>query len=150
MKQQMITLLAATIITASCNSQDIAASQVPSVVLNTLKTKYPAAKDVDWEKHNGYYEAELDINDSTDVTVHIDEAGKLIMWKQEIPVQELPAGVLAAVQSQYKDYRIDDVDQIEKDGTVYYQVELDRQWKRDLKRVYTAEGKDEKTIAYWD
>lgn len=150
MKGQLITLMAATLISTSCSSQDISASKVPSVVLNTLKTKYPAARDVDWEKHNNYYEAELDLNDSTDVTVRIDDAGTLLMQKQEISVQELPNSIMTVIQNQYKDYRVDDVDRIEKAGAVYYQVELNRKLKRDLKRVFANDGREEKSIAYWE
>lgn len=150
MKGKLITLVAAALISASCSSQDISASNVPSVVLNTLKAKYPAAKGVEWEKHGNYYEAELDLNDTTDVTVRIDEAGTVLMQKQEISVQALPASIITVLQDQYKDYRIDDVDRIEKAGTVYYQVELDRKRKPDVKRVFTADGQEEKTLAYWD
>lgn len=131
-------------------SQDIAASSVPSTVMNTFKAKYPAANNVEWEKYSNYYEAELDLNDSTDVAVRIDNSGKLLMQKQEIAVGELPGNIMTAIQNQHSGYKVDDVDKLEKDGAVYYQVELERAFKRDVKRVFSANGQEIKGMAYWE
>lgn len=150
MKGQLLTVVAVTLMTISCRSQDISPNKVPSVVLNTVKAKYPAAQDVDWEKHSNYYEAELDLNDSTEVTLRIDAAGTLLMQKQDVSVYELPNSITTVLQNQYKDYHVDDVEKLEKDGSVYYQVELERNGEKDVKRVFAADGREEKTIAYWE
>jgi hypothetical protein len=150
MKTCMMLLIAVTMMSTSCNGQDIAAAKVPSVVLNAVKEKYPTALDVDWEKHGNQYDAELDLTGGLDVTLRIDEAGMVLMQKQDIAVAELPKAILEAIQNGYKEYRLEDADKIEKGGTVYYQVELDRNWRRDVKLVFSNTGQEEKAIAYWD
>ena len=67
MKKQMILLFPLALLMFSCSGQRISKDKVPSLVLNTLKAKYPLANDVDWEKQGNLYEAELDINDSTEI-----------------------------------------------------------------------------------
>ncbi len=150
MKKQLLISISLGLITISCSSQNIPSDKVPSIVLNAFKAKFPVTNDVDWEKHKNLYEAELDINDSTEVTVLIDEAGKLVMQKQDIPVSELSSGIMAVLQNQYKEHRIDDVEKIEKDGVIYYQVELNVKGKRDLNLVFSADGREEKSISFWD
>src|SRR5688500_14090982 len=108
MKSQVFTLLFVVIIGSSCTGQNIAADKVPSIVLNALKAAHPNATDVEWEKHQKFYEAEFDINDSTDVSVRIDEAGKVVMQKQETPTARLPSGIINAIQQKYLEYVVDD------------------------------------------
>lgn len=137
-------------VVTACNNQNIQSHKVPSVVLNTLKAKYPVIQDVDWEKHNKFYEVEFDLNDSIEVTVRIDEAGKLVMQKQDIHVNELLATIIQTIQDKYNGYSIDDAERIEKDGLVYYQVELDGKGKKDLNLVFSAEGDNENNVSCWD
>lgn len=149
MKKHLLALAVASIVSSALYAQDIAASKVPASVQNVIKEKYPAARDVDWEKRSNNYEAEVKLGNNNEIKLLIDANGKVLMQKTEITAQDLPAAVTNAVQSHYKDYRIDDVHKIEKGGTVYYQVELDHTLKPDLKRVFTADGKEEKKLAYW-
>jgi hypothetical protein len=57
----------ALILLASCASEfEIASSDVPQPVLDSFNSKYPGAKEVEWEveKENGklYFEAEFEID----------------------------------------------------------------------------------------
>jgi len=150
MKRQIIIFLPLAFLIASCNGQNISRDKVPSLVLNTLKAKYPLINDVDWEKHGNIYEAEFDLNDSTEISVRIDEAGGLIMQKQDVPNSNLTSEIAAVIKSQYKDYTIDDVEKIEKDGVIYYQVELKGKNKKEVNLVLLPDGTEEKKISYWD
>ena len=102
MKKQIILLFPLALLMFSCSGQRISKDKVPSLVLNTLKAKYPLANDVDWEKQGNLYEAELDINDSTEISVRIDEAGKLIMQKQDAPESDLPSAIMMVIKNKYK------------------------------------------------
>jgi hypothetical protein len=137
-------------IAASCTGQNIAADKVPSVILNTLKASFANATDVEWEKHQKIYEAEFDINDTTDVSVRIDEAGRIVMQKKEMPVTEVPSSILNALTKAYPDYMLDDASRIEQNGAIYYQVELDGKNKKDLHLVWNENGIEEKNVKYWD
>ena len=135
---------------AACTSNHISQSKVPSVVLNTLKAQYPITDDVAWEKDHDVYEADVKINDSTEVTICIDETGKLVMQKQDIPAAGLPAPVIASIQNNYKDYAIDEAERLERNGRTYYQVELNKIRKKDLNLVFSPDGNEEKKMYYWD
>ena len=150
MKKNYFLFISVALLVAACGSQNVSRNKVPSLVLNTLKAKYPDTDHVDWKKQGNLYEVELDINDSVEIAVLIDDAGKFIMQKQDVADSELPAGIITAMQNQHKDYRVDDVEKIDKGGAVYYQVELKAKGKKELNKVLSADGNEEKTIAYWD
>ena len=150
MKREILILIPLALLIASCKGQNIAKEKVPSLVSNTLKSKFPTSNDVDWVKHGNIYEAELDINDSTELSVRIDESGKVLMQKQDIAVSELSAKIIIAIQNQYPGYTVDDVEKIEKDGSIFYQVELKGKGKKELNLVFSTDGKEEENIAYWD
>ena len=148
MKLFLLSIVSMSISFASC-SQDIAPSKVPSVVKNVVQAKYPAATNIDWEKKNNLFEAEIGV-DSSEVTVEIDQAGKIVRQKQDIVQNQLPAAILSAITSQYKDLAIDEVEKIEQGGTVYYQVELEAKGKKDVKVVFDGNGTLQKDVKYWD
>ena len=130
----------------SC-SQDIPAGKVPSVVLNTVQAKFGNAIKIDWEKKNTLYEAEFK-KDSTKYAAYIDAAGKLVMYKLDIKENELPAAVSATIHTKYNGYKIDDAEKIEKDGTTYYQVELESKGKKDVELVFSTDGNLASQINY--
>jgi hypothetical protein len=135
---------------ASCSNQEIASGKVPSVVLNSVKEKFPSATGIDWEKKDNLYEAELDLNDSTDVSILVNDAGKWIMHKQDIPLSYIPAAILSTLQNQYKDHTIDDAERVEVEGAVYYQFDMEGNGTRDLKLVFTEAGTVENNRKYWE
>ncbi len=150
MKKHFYFIIPLALLIVSCQGQNISKDKVPSLVLNALKSNFPLANKVDWEKHGNLYEAELDLNDTTEVSLRIDDAGKLIMKKQDISKIELPTGVMNTIKSQYNTYEIDDVEKIQKNDSVYFQVELKAKGKRELNLVFSANGNEEKEITYWD
>ncbi len=151
MRQSIMIIVAGFFLLAAmgCSSQSIPAGKVPSLVLNSVKGKYPDASKVDWEKTKSMYEAEVQLTDSTEVTLQLDGNGKILMQKSDLAHNMLPAAVLTALQTRYKEYTIDDVELLEKDGVSYYQVELEAKGKKDLNLVLGADGTEQK-IGYWD
>ncbi len=131
-----ITALSTTLI--SC-AQDIPASKVPSVVQNTLQSTFSNAAKIEWEKKGNLYEAEFEI-DNTEYTAHIEASGKLLVYKVDIAATELPAAITQAIARDHAGYQLDDADKLVKDGTTYYQVELEAKGKKDIKVVYAANG----------
>lgn len=146
MKSAILLMTVISVSLVSCG-QDIPASKVPSVVQNTVQAKFVNAVKIEWEKKNNFYEAEFDI-DKTDYKVHVDASGKLLICKTDMKVSELPAAITSAISSEHGGYEIDDADKLDKDGTIYYQVELDAKGKKDKRLVYTADGKLAQNITY--
>ena len=135
---------------SSCSTQDIPASKVPSIVLNTVVEKYPATNEVDWKKADKHYEAEVKLNDSTDVTFFIDDAGRILKQKEDIDRAGIPAAILTAITNTYADYAIDDAEKLAIGNKLYYQFELEGKGKKDLNLVFAADGKVTNEIKYWD
>lgn len=140
-------LVAAISIAASSCGQNIATSKVPSVVQNTIQAKYASATKIEWEKKQNLYEAEFKLN-NTDYSVMIDDAGKIVSSKINILVSDLPAEVTAAIAKDYAGYTIDEAEKVEKDGVIYYQVELEAKGKKDREVVFTTTGGSTKAISY--
>jgi len=121
-------------------TQDIPASKVPSLVQNTVLAKFPGASNIEWEKKKNHFEAEFEI-DSVEYQLDIDAAGKLLQQKKDIHNSEIPVVIRQAVQSTYPEFKIDDADLIDKNGTVVYELELEARGKKDIKIFYTTDGK---------
>jgi len=127
-------------LTLTACSQDIPASKIPSLVLNTVLTKFPGASNIEWEKKKNYYEAEFKI-DSVEHQLDIDADGHLLQQKKELHKSEIPVEIKQTVQSNYPEYKIDDADLIDKNGKLVYELELEARGKKDKKIYCTADGK---------
>lgn len=150
MKEKIVGFLVVAGLLTACSNQEISSSKVPSVVLNAVSEQYPAKDNIEWKKLGALYEADIDLNDSMDVTVQVNEEGQVMMQKQDITTAELPAAILSAVQAQYAGYTVDEVEKLTKGSTVYYQMELEASGKKDKKIVFTADGKEDSGTPFWD
>ena len=143
-------ILFGALVVVSCTGRRLSSSKVPSVVLNAVKAGYPEANSVEWKKLDTNYEAEIAINDSTEAGARLAADGRILMRKLEITPAEIPAALLEQVKANYGAYDIDDVERVEKDGQVYYQIELEAKGKKDLELVFTTDGKPAASVPYWD
>jgi len=126
-------------LTVAADAQDIAQSQVPSVVLNAFQGKFNNATDVEWETKGDLYKAEFEVG-SRGHDVWLDKSGKITKHKQDFPKKDLPQAIQQQLSTEFKAYKLDDADKIEMDGKVFYQVELDGTTD-DKKVLFTADGK---------
>jgi len=148
MKLLASSILALSLAGCSLVDNDIPASKVPSVVKNAFEQQYNQPTEVEWEKDKKNFKVEFELT-NIDHTALYSQEGQLLMAKQDIPEVELPARVAEKIVLDYPDYQIDDVEKIEIDGRVLYQVELEGSI-RDRKLVYTPDGEEETSFSYWD
>ena len=150
MRYLMLTITAIGLMSCSFlpGDKDVAPNDVPSVVKNTLSNAFPDAMDVDWEMKKDDYEADFEV-DNVDYSVLITTTGDIVMQKHDIALAELPEAVKANVAKDFKDRELEDVEKVEKEGTVYYQVDLDGTFT-DKELVYTANGEQADNVSYWD
>lgn len=132
----------------ACND-NISATDVPSVVLNSFKSKFPKATKIEWEKIDTHYEADF-VSESIDRTAQLNIDGKLIMQKKEIDPSNLPPDISHMLKKRFHSYLTDDTEWVEKDGIAYYQVELESTGKPDQKLVLTSDGIESPFIPYWE
>ncbi|MGQ1908237.1 PepSY-like domain-containing protein [Marinifilum sp. RC60d5] len=125
--------------TGSILAKDIPKSHVPSVILNNFKKEFPKVNDVEWERKGDHYNVEFEIGWFTDYEVTYNAAGEAIKHKQEIKKSDLPKVVLEAIEQQYTEYRIDDVEKITENGVEMYKIELEK-WGEDFDVMYLKNG----------
>lgn len=130
-------------------SNSIPATEVPSIALNSFKSKFPKAMKVEWEKVDAHYEAEFELG-NIEHAVQLTGDGKLIMQKKEIDVSNLPANINTLLKNNFSTYFTDEIEWVEKNGLAYYQVELESNGKPDKKLVLSANGSENTSIPYWD
>jgi hypothetical protein len=147
MKRILFTSLLAIAI-SSCNMKDqIAANQVPSVVLNAFQKQYPEAADVKWEKQNSDFEVEFE-RDNVEYTALINQQGDIFKIKHDATLEEIPETVLEKIKADYADYTIDDVEVLKDGENTYFQLEFDK--KLADKEIVVSEAGEVLDIAYWD
>ena len=97
---------------------------VPAPVKAAFQKQYPNVSKVEWEKEDGNYEAEFDIN-KIENSVLYDSSGKLLETEMEIQLKDLPAGVLEYVQTNYKGQKVKEAAKItDANGTVTFEAEI--------------------------
>jgi hypothetical protein len=146
MKMIFISLAAVATTLAACG-QDIPASKVPSVVQNTVTGRFAHINDIDWEKKKNFYEAEFDM-EGVEYKAQVAPNGSLLVVIKDIKAASLPQQVTEAIHRNYAEYMIDDVKQVEKNGAVYYQVELEKRKTKDIRIAYSADGAVAKDFTY--
>jgi len=114
--------MSSTIITA----QDIRQDEVPSLVINNFKKKFPKAKDIEWEYKKTYYNVEFEIGFFTDFEAWYDRSGKLIKYSEEISKRELPKVIQDNIKTNYKNYKIDDVEKVTENEKITYHIEIEK------------------------
>jgi|ADGO01.1.fsa_nt_gi hypothetical protein len=139
MKHVFIALLLAGF-TLSASAQQkvkVKTQDVPANVQTALKTAFPDAKDIDWTLKEGMYKASFEVN-GKDHFAKITNDGQVKVKGSEIMANQLPEAVTSAIKSAYANWKIDDVFQLEEDGTTSYLIELDGHPDKHV--YYTADG----------
>ena len=147
MKTSLIIITALSTGLLSCQRY-LAPEKVPSLVNNSLEVRFPGATSVTWEKTKNQFEAEFEIA-GLEITALFDADGNLVRHKGDVKEATLPAPVQLALTKMAPGFIIDDLEKLDSQGQVYYQIELQNKQK-ELKLVYTADGKIAHTVPYWD
>ena len=132
----------------SCDNDDN--DPVPGYVSAETKAafdeKYPSAKDVEWETRNDYLVVDFK-QDRIEKEAWFDNSGSWYMTETDIPFEQLPGAVKTAFQqSEYADWKVDDVDMIERrDVETVYVLEVE-QGKREVDLYYAQDGILVKTV----
>ena len=98
---------------------------IPGEIVTKIKEMYPNASFLEFEKKGSFLE--IDIRDGKrHKEVLFDSSNNWVSTEWEISVSEVPAVVLNSLRaSEYKNYKIDDVDALEKPDGFFYVFELE-------------------------
>lgn len=122
-------------------AQVINHSQVPSVIINHFQQKFIKVSDVEWEMEGENYKVDFETGTlGTDHTVWYGKTGEIIKHKQDISKSNLPQNVQKTLESNFKGYRVEDVEKITEGNTVTYNLEL-KSFTEEWKVVINSEGK---------
>lgn len=133
----------------SCDNNDDESITVPVELQNAFSSKYPNAANVKWESKSGYYIA--DFYDGYEASAWFTQDGKWKMTETDIPYDALPQAVKTSFEaSEYKSWKIDDVDKLERESfeTVYV-IEVENQ-NQEMDLYYSVNGELIKSVVDTD
>lgn len=157
MKNLFITAMCFCLMTlAGCNKAS-ADSQINEKAKAELAERYPDAVNVKWTSKNGYDVAKFNrvttrsANAEYDFSVWFNRSGQWCMTESEISYNELPEAVKAAFQaSEYADWKVDDIDKLERNGMeTFYVIEVETRSgniEKEADLYYSEEGALIKTV----
>lgn len=127
---------------------EIKSSNVPSIVENTLKSKFIHAKDVEWEVVNNDYEVSFEMQ-NVDHDALLDSSGNLLKYKYKIDETTLPKSIKSFLEETYPKEKWDDPEHIIHGNLGYFQLELNG-FFNDKKLIVDSMGKILPHIKYWN
>lgn len=128
MKMKLVSALFASLFFfVASNAQSIKVDKVPAPVKSALQKKFAEAKDVQWEKEKGNYEANWGGKSKEDNSVQFTPLGEFIEIVKAIPVSELPAPVIAYVKQHYKGAKITEAGKVtDAKGKTSFEAEVNK------------------------
>lgn len=111
---------------SSCSDQHSGA--VPdATILNAFKSKFPNAKNVEWETKTDYKVAEFK-DGSYEAEAWFDPSGKWMMTETDIPYNLLPQAIRTNFESsEYASWKKEDIDKVEQANTAtLYIIEIEK------------------------
>ncbi|MGZ4033737.1 MAG: PepSY-like domain-containing protein [Bacteroidia bacterium] len=141
--KKIILFAAIGFITITANAQKVKEADVPAAVKATFTKTYPNTKAKSWEKENGDYEAEFDLN-KVEMSVLIDPNGNITETETEIKVTELPKAVMDYCAKNYPDKKIAEASKIvDAKGVITYEAEINKMDVLfDANAAFIKESKD--------
>lgn len=125
----------------SCDDdKDLASSDVPKAVEQTFSSMFDGVYP-QWELENKLYKAEF-FQDGHEKEACFKSDGSWTHTYTDIYQNELPEKVTSYVSAKYAGYRIDDSKFVKTPSTEYYQLELEKNGKRDKFLHLTADGQE--------
>jgi len=129
---------------ASGKEEEIPLDQVPKVVVDAVKARFPGAKltDAVKESENGKttYEVELEYKDQ-EYTVSATADGKITEIEREIEIDDLPKAVVDAIKKKYPGAEMEGAEEITVDDKTTYEVVIETADEKDVEVTVDASGK---------
>ena len=131
----------------SGTAQELANNEVPATVMSAFATAFPQAVNVEWSLRGTDYKAEFDLGATRkDHEARYDASGRLLTHEEEIPIAELPAIVLSAIERDHPGHALHDAERNTAAGAVTYEVEV-RHFDQEWEVIYDTKGRQLQKIA---
>jgi hypothetical protein len=94
--------------------------KVSAVVLESFKSSFKDATEVEWKAKENLYQAQFTLNGQY-ISAYYDAEGKMIAMTRNISTIQLPIGLQTSLRSEADGYWISDLFEVSnEDGTSYY------------------------------
>lgn len=136
MKKLLPILLISLVAFWACDEEYVALN---NNIQDFIEQRYDGARILYAEKDfNGETDVEI-IHNNIKKEVKFNRKDKWISTTWDVSISELPDAAKESILSHYPEYRIDDIDYVEKPSGDYYKVEIEKgEWDRTV--FVTAEG----------
>ena len=128
------TILLLTMLFVACDNK----VEVPGNISDAFNQEYPNARDVEWEEEGDEFEVEFEV-DNVEREITYDMQGNIVETGIEVSEDELPKVTIAYITQNYTDFKIDDADEIERNGTTYIEVEIEN-GKQEIELLFDVQG----------
>ena len=133
--KRSILIIAFALIASFASAQKMNAKDVPALVTSAFAKQFPTIKEPKWEKEDGNYEANFDLN-KVETTAVFDDKGTLLQTESEIKLSELPKVVLDYMKKTYPDRKIKEASKIkDAKGILTYEIET-----KGMNMIFDAKG----------
>ena len=106
-------------------AQKVKSALVPAKVASALKTKYPQAAKVTWEKEKGNYEANWGGKSGEDMSVVFTPAGVFVEQVEAISPTAMPANATSYLQNHYAGKKVAEAGKVtDAAGKITYEAEI--------------------------
>ena len=113
-------------------------SRIAPVVLESFKTSFKDATEVNWTVSDKYYKAQFFLNDQF-VAAYYDMDGQMIALTRNINSSLLPIALQVSIKNNYSDCWITDLFEITNEqGTYYYATVENGETKTVLKSGFNS------------
>ncbi len=128
--------LAVLFLSVQAEAQSIRSKDVPDKVKQSMESMYPQASKVQWEMHDGMYEAAFTVNDQK-TSVVFSNQGEFSESESEITLEQLPDLAQYYVTYHLSSETIEEIEmETDAHGVITYEVETD-----GGEYIFSAEGK---------
>ncbi len=115
---------------------------VPQAITDAINEMYPGATVLEFDSEKTGFEVDI-LHNNIYKDVYFNTGNEWLYTEWDIKEVNLPAIIMNAYKaSEYKDYRIDDIDVIENPAGISYVLELEK-GNDEVKMTISAEGKIE-------
>ena len=138
-KLYLMAVIVAAFVATACSDDDdnFSVNDVPAKVTETFNAKYPDTT-AHWEKERGKIKAEFVVN-GQETEAWFDKDGTWIGTETNFR-GTLPEAVQNYINANYDGYTVDDVDWIETPTVNYFDIELEKLAKPDVRLLIKEDG----------
>lgn len=131
-RMMLLALFSLLLLLAGCR---LGINRTPEAVRHALKTQFPDASHVEWEKDFSTYKAEFH-HEGREKECWFSKDGDWVLTKTKLTIFDIPAPVLAAARD-YSDWEIDNVALCKQSNGVstYYEVEYEHEQVPGEKKI---------------